>query len=86
MHNAEIVHADLNLANILVQITTDSPAVLLIDFDRAHIFPGSLPPRRRERNLRRLHRSLNKLDPSGLLSSPTDLEIFCWVYWQHLPP
>src|SRR5215510_7840386 len=86
MHNAGIAHADLNLTNILVQITTDSPVVLLIDFDRAHIFPGSLPPPLRERNLRRLHRSLNKLDPSGLLSSPTDLEIFCWVYWQHLPP
>jgi 3-deoxy-D-manno-octulosonic acid kinase len=85
MHHAGIAHADLNLTNILVQIATDSPAVLLIDFDRGRVFPDSLPPRQRERHLRRLHSSLNKLDPGGLLSSPTDLEIFCRAYRQHSP-
>jgi len=84
MHEAGITHADLNLTNILVQITTNSPVVLLIDFDRARVFPDSLSLRQRERNLRRLHRSLNKLDPGGLLSSSTDLEIFCRAY-QQLP-
>ncbi|HEV8713747.1 MAG TPA: lipopolysaccharide kinase InaA family protein [Candidatus Binatia bacterium] len=85
MHEVGIAHADLNLTNILIQITTNSPSVLLIDFDRARVFPSSLLPRQRERNLRRLCRSLNKLDPGGLLSSPTDREIFCRAYRQHSP-
>jgi tRNA A-37 threonylcarbamoyl transferase component Bud32 len=83
MHNAGIAHADLNLSNILVRTAEDLPMVLLIDFDRARAFPGSLLPRQRERNLRRLQRSLNKLDPGGLLSSPTELESFCRAYRQH---
>ena len=83
MHEAGIAHADLNLTNILVRVATNSPAVLFVDFDRARVFPGALPPRQRERTLRRLHRSLNKLDHGGLLSSPTDLEIFCRAYRQH---
>src|SRR5262249_61610272 len=85
MHEAGIAHADLNLTNILVQAATNSPTVLFIDFDRARVFPAALPLRQRERALRRLHRSLNKLDPGGLLSSPADLEVFCRAYRQHPP-
>jgi tRNA A-37 threonylcarbamoyl transferase component Bud32 len=83
MHNAGIAHADLNLTNILVRADGDSPMVLLIDFDRARVFSASLSSRERERNLRRLRRSLNKLDPGGLLSSPIDLENFCRAYRQY---
>jgi len=83
MHEAGIAHADLNLTNILVRVAKNSPAVLLIDFDKARVFPSRLPPRRCERNLQRLHRSLNKLDSGGLLSSPLDLRIFCRAYQQH---
>ncbi len=86
MHEAGIAHADLNLTNILVRIATDSPAVLLIDFDKARVFPNQLPSRQLERNLRRLQRSLNKLDPGGFLSSPLDLRIFCRAYHQPSPP
>lgn len=82
LHNAGIAHMDLNLTNILVQGDTDTPAALLIDFDRARLFSEPLPHSRRERNLRRLHRSLNKLDPGGLLFSPVDLKIFCRAYRQ----
>jgi len=82
LHDAGIAHADLNLTNILVRTTTDLPTVLLIDFDRARVFPGPLPRYRRERNLRRLRRSLDKLDPGGLLTSPKDREVFCQTYQQ----
>ena len=86
MHEAGIAHADLNLTNILVRIATDSPAVLLIDFDNARVFPSPLPLRQRQRNLQRLQRSLNKLDPGGWLSSPLDVRIFCRAYDQPPPP
>lgn len=86
MHEAGIAHADLNLTNILVRIATDSPSVLLIDFDKAQVFPSPLPPRQRQRNLQRLQRSLNKLDPGGWLSSPLDVRIFCRAYHQPPPP
>ena len=82
LHEVGIVHADLNLTNILVRVAVDTPAVLLIDFDRARVFPGPLARHWRERNLRRLRRSLDKLDPAGQLFSPTDLEIFCRAYQQ----
>ena len=82
LHEVGVAHADLNLTNILVRVAVDTPAVLLIDFDRARVFPGPLARHWRERNLRRLRRSLDKLDPAGQLFSPTDLEIFCRAYHQ----
>jgi hypothetical protein len=82
MHEAGIAHADLNLTNILVQASSDSPLALLIDFDRARVSPRPLAHGQRECNLRRLRRSLNKLDPGGLFTSPADLELFCRTYQQ----
>jgi hypothetical protein len=82
MHDAGIAHADLNLTNILVQKSVNSPTALVIDFDRARVFSGPVPRLQRERNLRRLRRSLDKLDPGGLLTSPTEVEIFCRAYQQ----
>lgn len=60
-HDAGVVHADLNARNILVG---RADAVHLVDFDRARFAPG----RRRAlaANLRRLHRSLEKLWPAPL--------------------
>jgi tRNA A-37 threonylcarbamoyl transferase component Bud32 len=80
LHAVGIEHPDLNLTNILVRTATDMPTVLVIDFDRARLLPGPLPPRRRTRNLHRLRRSLNKLDPEGQFCSATDLQIFCQGY------
>ena len=82
LHAVGVVHADLNLTNVLVRVAADTPAALLIDFDRARVFPGPLSRHWRERNLRRLRRSLDKLDPAGQFFSPTDLEIFCRAYHQ----
>jgi 3-deoxy-D-manno-octulosonic acid kinase len=85
MHDAGIAHADLNLTNILVQRSANLPTVLVIDFDRARVFSAPVSRPQRERNLRRLRRSLDKLDPGGLLTSPTEVEIFCREYRQHFP-
>jgi hypothetical protein len=68
--------------NILVQPVANPPQVLLIDFDRARLFLGPVPSPSRERNLRRLRRSLDKLDAGGLLVSPADVKIFCQSYHQ----
>jgi len=80
MHEVGIVHADLNLMNILVQTVTGSLQALLIDFDRARLFSSPIPRHLREQNLRRLRRSLDKLDPEGVFFSSTDLAIFCQAY------
>ncbi|MGH7963281.1 MAG: lipopolysaccharide kinase InaA family protein [Candidatus Binatia bacterium] len=84
LHATGIEHADLNLTNILVRSEGDAPAALLIDFDRARLFPGPLSYPQRERNLRRLRRSLAKLDPGGRLFSAADLDIFYRAYYQPL--
>lgn len=82
LHNAGIAHMDLNLTNVLVRGDTDVPATLLIDFDRARVFSEPLSESRRTHSLRRLRRSLDKLDPGGLLFSPVDLAMFCQAYNQ----
>lgn len=80
LHTAGIYHADLNLTNILIRPQAPQPQVLIIDFDRARVFPGPLSSRQRRRNLRRLHRSLRKLDPQEQFLSAADIETFCSVY------
>ncbi len=60
MHESGISHADLNLTNILVRNDADQYEVLIIDFDRARIFPAPLPSAHRKRNLARLRRSIAK--------------------------
>jgi 3-deoxy-D-manno-octulosonic acid kinase len=82
LHEVGVVHADLNLTNILIRVAADTPTALLLDFDRAWVLRGPLLRHWRERNLRRLRRSLDKLDPAGQFFSPTDLEIFCRAYHQ----
>ncbi len=62
MHESGISHADLNLTNILVRNDSDRYEVLIIDFDRARIFPAPLPSSHRKRNLARLRRSIAKFD------------------------
>lgn len=75
MHDAGIVHADLNLTNILVQPRTTSPRVLLLDFDRAQVLANPVPRPQRERALHRLHRSFRKLHPESRGHAADDLAL-----------
>jgi 3-deoxy-D-manno-octulosonic acid kinase len=68
LHRAGVVHADLNLTNILVpggEVPAADAGASIVDLDRARIRPGRLAPRVRRRSLRRLLRSAAKLDPGG---------------------
>ena len=71
-HDAGVVHADLNVRNILVD---DAEAIHLVDFDRARV--GVNDRRAFRANLQRLHRSLEKLWPP---QSALDAE----AAWQEL--
>jgi 3-deoxy-D-manno-octulosonic acid kinase len=65
MHDKGLCHADLNLHNLLVTRAGESFTVIIIDLDKARLFPPPLSPAMRRANLARLMRSAHKLDPSG---------------------
>lgn len=69
-HAAGVNHADLNAHNILFD---DAGKVSIIDFDRATI-NQFLEKKRFENNLKRLHRSLRKIESSG----PAHFNDQCW--------
>jgi len=77
LHGAGVFHADLNATNILVR---DGADVVLLDFDRARLAPASLPAAARRRNLRRLARSLAKLDPRRELAGLEERRAFAAAY------
>lgn len=77
MHDMGIVHADLNLTNILVQPSSTSPHVRLLDFDRAQVLSDPVSRSQRERTLRRLQRSFRRLNPDGALYSADDIALLC---------
>jgi 3-deoxy-D-manno-octulosonic acid kinase len=65
IHQAGLFHADLNLDNLFVRTGGDSLGVAILDLDKAHLLSRPLSPAMRGRNLRRLLRSIRKLDPAG---------------------
>lgn len=67
LHAAGVVHADLNLTNILVTDGGGVPTAVLVDFDRARLASPPLTARVRRRMLARLARSARKLDADGTL-------------------
>jgi len=79
MHRAGVSHADLNLTN-LVAPARGTVEVTVLDFDRARLASGPLGPRARRRNLRRLARSLHKLDPGGHLAAAEEVAAFHAAY------
>jgi len=76
LHGAGVVHADLNLSNIVV----GGDGAVIVDLDRARLRPGALGARLRERSLRRLRRSLAKLDPQGAIVDPEVRQCFHDAY------
>ena len=71
MHDAGILHADLNLKNVLVRNPFDAPEAYVIDFDRAEL---TARPTLRQRlaNLLRLDRSVVKWAASRRAVAPAD--------------
>jgi hypothetical protein len=80
LHRAGVVHPDLHLGNIV--IGGDGAAIL--DLDRARIGDGPLGRTPRERSLRRLARSVRKLDPGGTTIDPGTARVFHEAYRQAL--
>lgn len=83
MHEVGVEHADLNLRNILVVHGTPAPEVYIIDFDKARLYPGHVPAARGRRNLRRLLRSVNKLDRERARIRPGDWDALLDAYRSH---
>jgi serine/threonine protein kinase len=81
LHREGIYHRDLNLKNILVRRESDTVRGYIIDFDRAMLFLGEVPPIMVQRNLDRLLRSANKLDPKRQYLSPNDWKRFVDSYY-----
>ena len=75
MHNKGLVHADLNLHNLLVTQVQESFTVIIIDLDKSRLFDAPLSSAMRRANAARLIRSARKLDPSGKFLDATALSI-----------
>jgi len=85
LHAAGVFHADLNLRNILVHPGPEGVRAALLDFDRAWLGAPPLRSAARRRNLRRLARSLAKLDPGGQLAGAEERRAFRDAYTGHDP-
>lgn len=62
MHDAGVLHADLNLHNLFVSNAGERMTAVILDLDKAQLFNGAVPSARRRANFSRLKRSANKLD------------------------
>jgi 3-deoxy-D-manno-octulosonic acid kinase len=71
MHRAGIVHADLNLKNLLVRNAFDRPEVFIVDFDKARLV-DEVSAREQRANLARLDRSARKWPASRRMVGPLD--------------
>ncbi len=81
MHDRGVHHRDLNGTNVLVVRGDGEVGVHLIDFDRAQL-RRAVPPRLRRRALRRLQRSLAKLNRDRIVVSPDERQRLVRAYWE----
>ena len=65
MHERGLVHADLNLHNLMVVTGAERFSVAILDLDKARLLRNPVPAPLRRRNFARLLRSATKLDPQG---------------------
>jgi 3-deoxy-D-manno-octulosonic acid kinase len=79
LHDAGVWHADLNMNNVLVPAEAPG-ALVFVDFDRARLSAGPLAAGARRQNLRRLRRSLRKLDPHGAVGGAEEAGAFRQAY------
>jgi hypothetical protein len=86
LHREGVYHRDLNLKNILLRCENSGIKSYLIDFDKATLFLGRLPEPMVERNLKRLHRSVRKLDPAARYISDLAWKAFLDRYYDRGAP
>ncbi|HEY2386659.1 MAG TPA: lipopolysaccharide kinase InaA family protein [Candidatus Binatia bacterium] len=79
MHDRGLHHPDLNVGNILLSRSEGTLAAHVIDLDRARL-GGSVSTAARERALRRLGRSLAKIEAAGRLELRAERAAFHRVY------
>ena len=79
MHRSGLYHADLNLKNVVIQVTGAVVNSYVIDLDRARVI-RPLGSRRRIRNLLRLYRSLDKQGYLDEVVGTRDLMEFVRAY------
>ncbi len=65
LHEGGLYHADLNLHNLFVYSDEQRPGVVVLDLDKARLYPGALPARIRRNNFSRLARSARRLAAAG---------------------
>lgn len=80
MHRQGVYHGDLNVKNILVRREASEIRSYIIDFDKARLFPREVPSEKAEKNLRRLLRSVCKLDPDRRRLPQEDWDLFLRLY------
>jgi tRNA A-37 threonylcarbamoyl transferase component Bud32 len=80
LHHAGVVHPDLHLGNIVL----GRDGAIVLDLDRARIRGTPLGHAPRERSLRRLARSLRRLDPAGATIDAATRRAFHEAYRQAL--
>jgi 3-deoxy-D-manno-octulosonic acid kinase len=85
LHSAGVLHADLNLKNILLRQEGWPPKAFVIDFDKSKRFP-SLSIAQCMSNLRRLERSFLKWQSSVPFATPNDRLRFLRLYATHCHP
>lgn len=79
MHDTGILHADLNLKNILVRPVGWPIQAFVIDFDKSRLL-GSLTPTQRISNLLRLERSFRKWPSSSPFATSSNCVRFARHY------
>ena len=79
LHDRGVYHRDLNANNILVSPGGGTVQVCFIDFDRA-VVSTALARQTRERDLKRLERSLAKLARAGMPSAGNDATVLRRAY------
>jgi len=80
MHRRGVYHRDLHLKNILVRREGREIQSYLIDFDKAQLFSAAVPQHKAWRNLKRLYRSVRKLDPERRHLTEEDWRLFLRFY------
>jgi hypothetical protein len=80
LHREGVYHSDLNMKNLLVRLEPEGVAGYVIDFDKARLFLGALPPALVNKNLSRLLRSVRKLDPERKYFSVSAWDDFMSIY------